>query len=184
MIRFNSYLSLIASLAFIFLFIPEAHGKINSDSAHSLAISTGYWSTSVTAFNSAPSNSPYLITWTGSSRKQYALISLINTGSYAVSGSRLSFSSAKTNGDTSNPPTITFELCSGVWNTSTFACSGSIMLITTAIGGEVEIPGQIEPGNRINLRLTNLRDASFNYNTTFNAIALCSDIRSPVSSSS
>jgi hypothetical protein len=182
--RYNSYLSLIAAFFLFFFYVPEANGKLSSNSIDNLATTTGSWSTSVNSFNSAPSNNSYTITWTGSSRKQYSLISIFNTGSYAVNTSRLAFSSTKTNGDTSNPPTLTFELCSGLWNATTFSCSGSISTMTTATSGEVDIAGLIEPGNRINLRLTNLRDASFNYNTTFHAISLRSDIRSGVNLSS
>lgn len=175
--RWRTTLSLIASLLTLLMMIPHTQGKLQSTSGLESLVYTGSWSTTVNSYNGPSANIPYTITWTGSSRKQHALIAIINNGNYSLSTSHLSYSSVKTNGDISRPPTLTFESCSGIWDPITFNCSGAITFIGSGTTGTVEVSGNISPGNRLIIRLTNQRDASFNYNTTLNSVTYRSDIR-------
>lgn len=184
MTRTNSYLSLIASLLLLLFSIPGAQGKIQSNSSLTFGISSGSWSANVAAYNSNPTNTPYTITWTGSSRKQYALIALINNGIFSINSAQISFTSVKTNGDPTYPPSLTYELCSGTWDPVTFACSGTISSAGTGTAGSIEILKSIAPDSRVVIRLTNLRDVNFNYTTTLNALASRSDIRNALVTSS
>lgn len=182
--RWHSLLSLIASLLLFQMTIPNAHGKLESNSTFASIVNTGTWSTTINSYNAPATNNPYNVTWTGASRKQFALISIINSGSYAISTSHISFSSVKTNGDISNPPTLTFELCSGIWDPTTFNCSGTITSVGSGTSGTIDVMASIGSGNRLVIRITNQRDASFNYNTTFNSLTYRSDIRVGVVASS
>ena len=184
MSRWNSLLSLIASLLVSLILLPEAHGKIQSNAQVASSVTTGLWSTTINSYNAPSVNSPYVITWTGSSRKQFALISIVNNGNFLVNASHISFSSVKTNGDISNPPTITFEICSGAWDPASFNCSGNITEIGSGTSGTINFQSSLSPGNRLVIRLTNQRDASFNYNTTLNSLTYRSDIRQGQGSSS
>ena len=175
--RLNVYLALIASLVLAFITMPQSFGKLQSNMQNTLSVSTGLWATSINTSTGSSTTSPYTITWTGSVRKQYALVALINNGRFDLLSSHISYASVKTNGDTTNPPTLTFDLCSGTWNATNFTCSGTITTISTGTGGVVDITSLIPVGDRLIIRLTNLRDTSFNYNTTFNALASKTDIR-------
>ena len=180
MTRSGLLLALVASLLSSVLVSSETLALMQSGVTSSTTLSVSTWATSVNSATGIASNSPYVITWTANTRRQYALISLINTGSIDLSSGSISFTSVKSNGDITNPPTLTFELCSGVWNTTTFACSGSISSLVTAAGGDVAINQSISIGNRIIIRITNLRDSSANYLTTIDALASRANFRSGI----
>lgn len=177
MTRSHSYLALIAALSMTMVLLPQSFAALQSTSNSSLSLSTGSWSSNVNTATGLPSNSPYSIIWTGSARKQYALVALINNGFFPLNSGHISFTSIKTNGDATTPPTITFESCSGTWNSTTFACSGSITLLGGGTSGTVDINEPTLPSNRLIIRLTNLRDVIANYQTTFNAWSYRTDIR-------
>lgn len=178
MAKNSLFLALIAPLLFFFISPPQVEGKLQSEYTQNLAITTGSWSSVVNSYNSPAANSPYVITWTGSTRKQYALIALINNGAFSIGNSQISYNSVKTNGDITNPPTMTFELCSGTWDPTAFTCSGNITLVGTGTGGVVDVNAPVNPGGRVIIRLTNLRDSSANYITTLNALTSRSGILS------
>jgi hypothetical protein len=176
MVKFKIPLALVTALLFFFT-IPESYGYLQSQTSVNIQISSGQWASRIGATNGAMTNSPYVVTWTANTRKQYALIALENNGSYTLNASHITFSSAKTNGDATNPPTLIFEKCSGVWNVTDFSCNGTIALVTSATGGQIDFFESIFSGNRFIIRVTNLRDVNANYTTTFSAFVTREDIR-------
>lgn len=138
---------------------------------------TGVWSSNVTSSNGNPTNSTYQITWTGSANKLYELISIVNTGNFDLIAGHLTFSTAKSNGDTTNPPNLTFETCTGSWDPTNFACSGAITQVGSATSGQININRYLMTANRLVLRVTNSRNSVGNQITTFNSQSFRSDIR-------
>ena len=156
----------------------SALGAFLSSHTKNSNTSSGSWKTEIASATGAGTSSPYLLTWTGNSNKQYELLSLINIGNFDLTAQHLTFSTAKANGDTTNPPLLKFETCSGVWDATTFLCSGSIVLIGSATGGQVNVIRYLVPGSRTILRVTNPRNNPGNYISTFNAHTFRNDIRS------
>ena len=169
-------LVLVTTLLFL-LAIPESSGYLQGRTSSSIQITSGQWGARVGGTSGAITTSPYVVTWTANTKKQYALIAIENIGSYPLNVSHLSLSSAKSNGDTTNPPTLTFEKCSGVWNTTDFSCNGSTTTIASASVGQIDITENILAGSKLIIRITNLRDVNSNYTTTLNAITSRNDIR-------
>lgn len=180
MSRARIFLALIASLLFFFFTAPQTQGKIQGVHTLDIQVSASTWASTINSATGTSVNLPYTITWTGNIKKQYALISLINSGTVLLHSGQISFSSVKSNGDPTNPPTMTFDLCSGTWNSTTFACSGTITTLLTATSGVADIPSTLLPGERVIIRLTNLRDVTSNYVTTFDALTNRSNIRAPL----
>lgn len=173
----------ISVVSLLFLSIVEVqptYASMNVSVDRTMTIGAGTWSTQLAAPTTAPSSAAYQIVWTGNVNKQYALFSIVNMGTYDLLSAHFTYSSAKGNGDTTNPPALTFELCSGTWDATTYACSGAISAVGTGTGGAISFSSLIPLGNRITLRATNSRSSTSNYITTFNAQAFRSDIRSGV----
>ena len=185
MTRLTFYCSLVTALLISCLLAPQTIGKIQAmRNGLSQSVSTGYWASTINSTNGPSSNTPYVLTWTGSIRKQYALIALINTGTFDLTSSAISFSSVKTNGNSTTPPTLTYDLCSGNWDSTNYSCSGSITTVFTATSGVANFSEPILAGNRIIIRVTNLRDSNANYQTTFDALTSRTNIRTGVVTSS
>ncbi len=177
MARSAMIVALITSLLLVVTSIPASYGHLQSRASEIVQVQSGGWGTSIGTQTGAATNAPYLLTWTANKNRQYALIAIVNTGSYDLGAGHISISSAKSNGDTANPPTLTFETCSGAWNATSYACSGSITTIASAASGQIDFPQNISVSNRIVIRVTNLRDINANYLTTINALSFRTDIR-------
>ena len=177
MARSAMIVALITSLLLVVTSIPASYGHLQSRVSDIAQVQSGGWGASISTQTGAATNAPYLLTWTANKNRQYALIALVNTGSYNLGAGHISISSAKSNGDTANPPTLTFETCSGAWNATSYACSGSITTIASTASGQIDFPQNISVGNRLVIRVTNLRDINANYLTTINALSFRTDIR-------
>ena len=177
MARSAMIVALITSLLLAVTSIPASYGHLQSRASEIVQVQSGGWGTSIGTQTGAATNAPYLLTWTANKNRQYALIAIVNTGSYDLGAGHISISSAKSNGDTANPPTLTFETCSGSWNATSYACSGSITTIASTAIGQIDFPQNISVGNRLVIRVTNLRDINANYLTTINALSFRADIR-------
>lgn len=176
-----AFISLLLLLSFQ---IAPSEARILANHNQNVSANSGRWSTELGTATGTGSATSYQITWTGNSNKQYELISFINQGNFDLVAEHLTFSSAKSNGDTTNPPTLTFELCSENWDTTTFACSGTITLIGTATGGSINFNRYLIVGQRLIFRVTNARNAIGNQISTFNSQSFRSDIRYGISTSS
>ncbi|MEY3330736.1 MAG: hypothetical protein RL202_2 [Actinomycetota bacterium] len=177
MARSAMIVALITSLLLVVTSIPASYGHLQSSASDIAQVQSGGWGASISTQTGAATNAPYLLTWTANKNRQYALIALVNTGSYNLGAGHISISSAKSNGDTTNPPTLTFETCSGAWSATSYACSGSITTIASAASGQIDFSQNIAVGNRLVIRVTNLRDINANYLTTINALSFRADIR-------
>ena len=178
----RKYLVVLALTSLLLLFLSESIssaailGNVNA----STSITSGSWLATV---NSATGNSvaaPYVTGWTGNNKKQDILIALINSGSLDLIGGHFNFSSAKPNGDTTNAPTLTFDTCTGVWDPTTFICSGTTMTVGNGTSGTVNIAQPIPVGGRVIIHITNARNNSANFNTTLSSFLTRSDIRTGV----
>lgn len=154
-----------------------AQANLDTKFQQNLSSSTGRWATQLATATGVGSTSSYQITWTGNSNKQYELLSFINTGDFDLISEHLTFSTSKANGDTTNLPTLTFESCSGAWDTTTFLCNGTITLSGSSTGGNINFLRYLISGNRLVFRVTNARNNPGNYLTTLNTHTSRSDIR-------
>ena len=170
-------LALITALFVWFTPTTESFGRMFSTATSTVSITSGGWGSSVNSSAGAISNQPYTLNWNGSIKRQALFIALINAGSLTLNAGHLTFVSAKSNGDTTNPPTLTFDVCSGTWNQGASTCSGTITTFASATGGTVDLNQTIAVGARVIIRVTNQNDTNSNYKTTVNAQSLRSDIR-------
>jgi hypothetical protein len=177
MVRSAMVAALVTSLLGMVFLLPESHGILQSRDSQNIQVHNGYWATTVGGAVAAPASVPYLVTWSANTKRQYALIALMNIGTFDLTKGVIAFTSAKSNGDTSNPPTLIFESCSGSWNVTSYLCSGTINVLGSATGGQFHVNQSIAANNRLVLRVTNLRDVNANYVTTFNAQTSRSDFR-------
>ena len=177
MVRSAMVAALVTSLLGMVFLLPESHGILQSRDSQNIQVQNGHWATTVGGAAASPTSVPYLVTWSANTKRQYALIALMNIGTFDLNKGVIAFTSAKSNGDTSNPPTLTFESCSGSWNVTTYLCSGTINLLGSSTGGQFHVNQGIASNGRIVLRVTNLRDVNANYVTTFNALTSRSDFR-------
>ena len=177
MARSGMIVALITSLLLAVTSIPASYGYLQSRASDIVQVQSGQWGASVTTQSGATTNLAYVVTWTANIKKQYALISLVNSGSYDLKAGHISISSAKSNGDMTNPPTLIFETCSGLWSASTFTCNATITTVASTGIGQVDFIENIPAGSRLIIRITNLRDSSANYLTTINALSFRGDIR-------
>lgn len=177
MSRVINNLALTTALLMVLAMPNQSFAGAQSCSTSLSEIRSGFWSSNIGDLTSSQSKTPYVLNWTGSSRRQYALISFNNNGTFTLNSGRISFNSIKSNGDASNPPTIIFESCSGVWNSSSFACSGAITHLGSANGGLININQTILPSSHLIIRVTNTRDVVANYQTTFSSWSSRVDIR-------
>lgn len=157
--------------------VNPAFAAITSQAKGSVAGTSGSWGAQLATASGAPSTSAYSIIWTSSTIKQYDLVAIVNTGSFDLASQRISVSSAKPNGDTNNPPTLVFDSCSGVWDPTTYACSGTVTTLATGTSGLVTLTHTIAPGSRAILRVTTTRPNAANYVTNLNAYVSRTDIR-------
>ncbi len=157
--------------------VERSDALIVANSTLNISGGTGAWSSALATANGSSTNNSYQITWTGNGNRQNELLAVVNTGNFDLIATHLTFSSVKSNGDTTNPPTLTFETCSGTWNLTTFACSGTITQIGSSTSGQIDINRYLTPGNRSVIRVTNARNNTGNYITTFNSRTFRSDIR-------
>lgn len=175
-IKFNAILLTVLPLL-LSIQTTNAQAFFDSKYQQNLSSTTGRWGTQLATATGSGSSTAYQITWTGNSNKQYELLSFINTGDFDLISEHLSFSTAKANGDTTNLPTLTFELCSGNWDTTTFLCNGTITLSGSSIGGNINFLRYLISGNRLVFRVTNARNNPGNYLTTLNSQTFRSDVR-------
>lgn len=142
-----------------------------------LGTNTGRWATELGTATGTGSTTSYQITWTGNANKQYELMSIINVGNFDITQEHFTYASAKANGSLTNPPILTFELCSGTWDTATFLCSGTITQVGSGTGGTIDISRYVIASNRLVVRITNARNNQGNHFTTFDTQTYRSDIR-------
>ncbi len=161
----------------LFTSLSPAVALVITNSVTNINGETGAWSSALATASGSSTNNAYQIIWTGNANRQNELLAVVNTGNFDLIATHLTFSSVKSNGDTTNPPTLTFETCSGTWNLTTFACSGTITQIGSSTSGQIDINRYLTPGNRSVIRVTNARNNSGNYITTFNSRTFRSDIR-------
>ena len=169
--------TLIFSLLLIQINSDISFSDLTSNASPATNAITGSWVSTISSASGPSTTGPYTVTWTGNLKKQYALISLINSGSFDLVSGHFTFTSAKANGDTTSPPTLIFDLCSTTWDAIAFTCSGTITTFGTATSGQINMPQLIPIGGRVVIRVTDTRDAVSNYTTTFNSISSRSDIR-------
>jgi len=181
--RFN-LVALISLSLLTCLQVAPVEAKILANQTQNMSASSGRWSAQLASATGAASSTAYQITWTGNSNKQFELISIINTGNFDLSAEHLTFSTAKSNGDNTNPPALTFELCTGNWDPTTFLCSGTITQVASATSGTVNFSRLLLVNQRLIFRVTNARNAVGNQITTFNCQTFRSDLRSGISFSS
>ena len=154
-----------------------AHAKYIGQHSSVVTVASGSWGSQPTAMGGNGSTNAYSITWTGSANKQYALFSLINVGTFPLTNGRFTFSTLKTSGSGTGAPNLIFDLCSGVWDATTFLCSGAIATIGASTGGTLVFAQNININARVDIRITHNRTSSGNYITTINAIARRDDVR-------
>lgn len=162
----------------------SADAFYDSNLQQNMSSSTGRWITQIATATGSGSSTAYQITWTGNSNKQHELLSFLNLGDFDLVAEHLSFSTAKANGDTTNPPTLTFELCSGAWDPTTYLCNGVITLSGSSTGGTINFLRYLTPNSRLVFRVTNARNNPGNYLTSLNSITYRSDIRNGIMVSS
>ena len=178
--KFKNFSILILALAFLFVSELPASAGVKSTTQQSYNLTTGTWSTELASATSASAKTQYQVVWTGNANKIYALFSVINTGSFELTGGHISYSSAKPNGDATGAPNLIFDLCSGTWDPNNFSCSGTITTFGSGISGTANYLKYQILGERLVLRLTHLRNNSTNFITYLNTYTSRSDIRSGV----
>lgn len=161
--------------------LTPASAGIASILSGTFGASTGYWGSQVASATGNGSTGAYSINWSGSTNKQYEMMSLINVGAYDLIAGHLTFSSAKPNGDSSNGPNLTFETCPGTWNLATFACSETVTAFGSGTGGTVNLNLPIAAGSRVIFRVNSGKaNGGGAYVTSINALTSRSDIRAGV----
>lgn len=166
------------ALLFTFSNLYPALGILRSDSYVGITTTSGRWASQLGLSTGAVSSNPHLLVWSGSSQKQYFLFAFENTGTFDLSAGHILYSSAKPNGDASNPPSISFDICSGAWDSTSFTCSGSVFNLGSGQAGTLNFLYNVPTGNRLVIRATNTRSSNGNYVTTLNTQTFRSDIRS------
>lgn len=144
----------------------------------SFGATTGTWGAQLATPSGTGSTSAYSINWNGNGNKQYELVSLINVGALNLISARISFSSAKPNGDTTNAPTLIFESCPGTWNLSTAACSETVTAFGSGSSGTVVLNFPTTPNSRAIFRINSGKAGGGGaYVTTLNALTSRIDVR-------
>ena len=170
------YLSTLALLFVAFVNQP-AQALLNSKINNTYAVTSASWGTQIATQTGPGSSGSYQITWTGNKNNQNALFSIVNTGNTNLITSHISFSSAKPNGDTTNPPNLIFHICNGIWDPNTFACSGNTSQVGSAFSGNIDFTNYVPSGGRFVVLVNNARNSNSNWITTINTQVTRSDIR-------
>lgn len=154
------------------------HAVVKVSTTQNSSASTGNWGSQVSSSTGTGTTAAYQVTWTGNINKQYVLIAIINTGTFDLLVTHLAYSTAKSNGDATNAPVLTFDLCSGTWDPTTFACSGTVTTIGTGAAGVLDVVKLIPVSNRLIVRITDPHNKGSNYLTLINSQNIRADIRS------
>lgn len=184
MVKTKVLVTVITSLLLLVIPVSNSFASLFSYIPANSNASSGFWASSINTSTGTATNAPYTLTWTGNNKKQDVLVALINSGTFDLNTGHFTYGSAKPNGDTTNAPVLTFDICSGIWDSLTFTCSGTTMTIGNGTSGTVNVPQVISPGNRVVIRITNARNSNANFITTLNSFASRTDIRTGVSTHS
>lgn len=172
-------------IAVLIAFVADAPSSAGEITRWSVSKSTtsGSWSVIAIGANQSPSNAPYTITWVVNTGTAYNFFTLRNSGSFSVSGFTVDVTQVQLGGS-GKPNNTTFELCqNGVWNINTNTCSGTRVIVGTAVDLSSTIlfsALNLSAGSELSMRVSTPPNIKNTYTTTLSVSVLRTQIRSGV----
>lgn len=143
----------VASLLMLLTMNNAATAKIGSTRISSHNLTTTRWGNAFTHVGLASTNTPFVYGWSQNTGAQYTYVDIVNVGTLSTTGNTVSVSTQDAKSSRQDAPDLLFSSCSGSWNQTTNACSGSITSLGNTTHGTVRTNLTLAVGQRITVRI-------------------------------
>lgn len=144
---------MVASLLMVLTTNNAAMAKIGSTRMSSHTLTTTRWGNAFTDVGVASTNAPYVYVWAQSTGAQYTYVDIVNVGSLSTTGNTISVSTQDATSSRQDAPDLLFSSCTGSWNQTTNACSGSITSLGNTTNGTVSTNLTLAVGQRVTVQI-------------------------------
>lgn len=147
-----------------------------------VSVTTARWGASAVVQGAQAGTGPLVMNWAVSQGIAYQYFDVVNNGLIDIAGQSFSVTSVYDRSGAVKPPTVTFEACvNGVWQPSTNACTGSVVLMgSTTSTFFTSLATPLAVNSRLSARARTSPGGSSSYTTTINVLIDRTQIRQGV----